>query len=460
MNRKIITILIASAICMGMVAGCQPTPEQSIVNQKQEIVVEAAETDNKQLESIPTTLERETKQLSDELSVTIDAQVFLPENTPVATLTKEEITQEQQINWIKTLTEGEVYFPREVEEYSKSELEELLLAVKSGMYSDLYKKDPEAYYAENKEYIEYLEQLYANATEKGTIRYFDFENPTFPCTLEWSGHTKKNGQIDIGYTNMQLNLQYINSDSKSPMGNAVTSIDDDPHGGVSISVDEAKEIADQFVQSLGLEGFTIDAQGLIPNFDLETAPEVSSYEEFPKCYCFYYTRNIGGMNETYVDRSYLNLYANYSELWRPETICVLVDDEGVPYANYESSPCSVEIVEENAKILDFDEILEKFYDQIKVSGCWVNDFEDIVKRDVYIDEIRLGGMRIVKKDSSDYLYIPVWSFFGSIVETRDENSADKTQLDENNQFTQREFRQCLLTVNALDGTIIDRAQGY
>ena len=94
---------------MGMVAGCQPTPEQSIVNQKQEIVVEAAETDNKQLESIPTTLERETKQLSDELSVTIDAQVFLPENTPVATLTKEEITQEQQINWIKTLTEGEVY---------------------------------------------------------------------------------------------------------------------------------------------------------------------------------------------------------------------------------------------------------------------------------------------------------------------------------------------------------------
>ena len=246
----------------------------------------------------------------------------------------------------------------------------------------------------------------------------------------------------------------------SPVGALVTSIDSDPQGGVTISVDEAKEIADQFVQSLGLEGFTIDAQGLIPNCDLETGYEANSYEELPKCYCFYYTRNIGGMNETYVDRSYLNLYANYAELWPPETICVVVDDEGVAYANYENSPCAVEIVEENAKILDFDEILEKFYDQIKVSGCWVNDFEDIVKRDVYIDEIRLGGMRIVKKDSSDYLYVPVWSFFGTIVETRDENSEDKTQLDENNQFTQREFRQCLLTINALDGTIIDRAQGY
>ena len=64
-----------------------------------------------------------------------------------------------------------------------------------------------------------------------------------------------------------------------------------------------------------------------------------------------------------------------------------------------------------------------------------------------MNRVHLGLMRIKAKDTrGEGLLIPVWDFWG----TRDFPADSGEYVDE----------QILLTVNAIDGTVIDRDLGY
>mgnify|MGYP005831456645 FL=1 len=65
---------------------------------------------------------------------------------------------------------------------------------------------------------------------------------------------------------------------------------------------------------------------------------------------------------------------------------------------------------------------------------------------MYIHEVKLGLMRITEQNSKDTgLIIPVWDFMGTYEEK--ETFFDDTYTS-------------LLTINAIDGSIIDRGLGY
>lgn len=66
---------------------------------------------------------------------------------------------------------------------------------------------------------------------------------------------------------------------------------------------------------------------------------------------------------------------------------------------------------------------------------------------VTVRDIRLGYMRVLKQDEAGVgLLVPVWDFFGDVDY---ENSRGFTNPDTS-----------LLTINAVDGSIIDRSRGY
>ena len=71
-------------------------------------------------------------------------------------------------------------------------------------------------------------------------------------------------------------------------------------------------------------------------------------------------------------------------------------------------------------------------------------------------------MRIKEKDKDSYLLIPVWDFFGSCTDKYPDDYEDVMQigLDDNNEITYKEFARSLLTINAIDGSVIDRGLGY
>ena len=81
---------------------------------------------------------------------------------------------------------------------------------------------------------------------------------------------------------------------------------------------------------------------------------------------------------------------------------------------------------------------------------------------VYIDKITLGLMRV--QSGMDYLLIPVWDFYGHREVLTPEGEDIYRLLYENSNESQMGpyavSEQCLLTINAIDGSVIDLEQGY
>lgn len=103
-------------------------------------------------------------------------------------------------------------------------------------------------------------------------------------------------------------------------------------------------------------------------------------------------------------------------------------------------------------LLPFAEIQNIFKEMIiKKYQDWMEDNDDM-KIDFQINEVRLGYMRVRDKgNAQEATMVPVWDFMGTRKITY---GSEEVFYDENSAF------ESALTINALDGTIIDRGSGY
>ena len=117
-------------------------------------------------------------------------------------------------------------------------------------------------------------------------------------------------------------------------------------------------------------------------------------------------------------------------------------------------------IQEGAELIAFDEIMDILRQQILIQGAW-NGVVEVKSRKLFIDEITLGYMKIAVPDNPDeFILTPVWDFFGYQEAEYDEDTYTGLILDENNRYRTRDFRHSYLTINAIDGSIIDRSLGY
>ena len=85
--------------------------------------------------------------------------------------------------------------------------------------------------------------------------------------------------------------------------------------------------------------------------------------------------------------------------------------------------------------------------------------EQVTGREIQVSEIRLGYMPVPWKDhAGQIIFTPVWDFFGKeVIIFEDGIKGDLGEaLDENNRLEYDLGIRSLLTINALDGSIIDR----
>jgi hypothetical protein len=84
----------------------------------------------------------------------------------------------------------------------------------------------------------------------------------------------------------------------------------------------------------------------------------------------------------------------------------------------------------------------------------INSWMDVKSLDMTVTEARLGLMRVIEQNNTKQgLLIPVWDFFGSTTQTVVQDG--KEYVD-----TYKSATRSLLTINAIDGAVIDRQQGY
>lgn len=136
---------------------------------------------------------------------------------------------------------------------------------------------------------------------------------------------------------------------------------------------------------------------------------------------------------------------NYSVSCREESLCVVIDDEGVQDLYWYQPYDIVGTLRENCSLLPFDSVMQVARSILPLTlGSYERDGTGARAR---ITDIRLGYLRVMRPDQPDTLtLIPVWDFYGTV--TFDGG------------YVQNWACHSWLTINAIDGTVIDRQYGY
>ena len=109
----------------------------------------------------------------------------------------------------------------------------------------------------------------------------------------------------------------------------------------------------------------------------------------------------------------------------------------------------VETVVEQASMKSFEEIKDIFEQMVVVTNALGSDEEDKVTID--IDREVLRYTRISERDSFDTgLLVPVWDFMGKNLSEKPDAIFGVISSEDT----------CIMTINAIDGTVIDRELGY
>lgn len=226
-------------------------------------------------------------------------------------------------------------------------------------------------------------------------------------------------------------------------GNEFTDYNEDP---VTIDMEQAKSIAEEFLKELEIEGFGFYMGGIY-NEVCEGKDGGMGYKSH---YILQYTRIQDGVHVEYTPvAKFQDQWEGESynkRFWADECIQLRINDSGILSFEY-NIPLKVdEVVVEKAALKSFDEIKEVFREMVLVKYAATEDF----CYDIEIDQISLNYARISERDSFDTgLYVPVWEFKGKTYEYTDKENGLKT-----------ERYGSVICINAIDGSVIDHELGY
>ena len=138
-----------------------------------------------------------------------------------------------------------------------------------------------------------------------------------------------------------------------------------------------------------------------------------------------------------------------------EDMTFAIDDSGFVGFTWRSPYAVSDTVTQNANLISFDDVTDVFETMSMAVHAWDGYAEgspNLKAVDIKVDHIEFGLTRITEENKRDSgLLIPVWDFFGTT-----------TQIIEQNGQT-REFSDGpipILTINAIDGSVINRSLGY
>lgn len=456
----------ALALAMVFAAGCQATPEESIVAGKSsDALIEKAkaETGGTLAERLdaPETYQGSVSSVDGLLNVTIDAAVTVPEaeSVPIIQVTPAEISQEQADVLMDELVRGTLY-PTD-RQLMKAEIEAELLQTKQELVEGpaeddtLYQMEGlEVWQRSRQDKIDVLEAQYDQAPDTTTAEPISgvFAENAQGLSEIWGENVGEGGSheelrivngpfgqalcyaffsrnaADDGLSLLYATAQEMELDFQSD----VSQIPD-----VTVPAEQAQSMCDDLVQALCIDGMSCRSLGKVYSQPQPGVPERCCWE-------LRYTRQLGGIPITYTDDSWVAVSVvpggSYQAPWPYESLIFYVNDDGIVGMRW-MSPCQIgDAVTEDSALLGFEDVMDVFEKMYIVDNGGA-------EKDVTIDSICLGYARVLKQDETGVgLLVPAWDFFGTVTD------ADGTVYDEGDRS--------LLTINAIDGSIIDRSLGY
>ena len=222
-----------------------------------------------------------------------------------------------------------------------------------------------------------------------------------------------------------------------------------------ISKEEAVQQADAYLQNMGLTDFSAKEVNLaLKTSATPSINETTSYKEAPAGYLVSYTRDLDGFPVT-SEMNYggnLESMESTQETWAYEKVEILVNQEGLQYVQILNLYQVGEKQVENVEMKPFSEIAKIFEQMIQIQNADMGEDRTV---NLQIDRVTLGYMRVYDPgaDSASGILVPVWDFFGT--------ETGKTTIEgETMDISVCQPDYSFLTINAVDGTVINRSLGY
>ncbi len=494
--KKIFSISLAVMIAAAFFAGCQATPEEPVVCQKdmEQLIEKAVAEDNTQKDislreylDAPEIYTASFYGYNGDLTVNVDANVTVPDSNGISAMrvSRHDFTQEEADKMMEVFLQGATLYDAD-HPLTKAEIQDKLVQLyamrdlpeaASAAGTNPHAAQEGDYIQEN---IEYYENLLADAPE--TIELVPAETTFHPSdaatnpnarVIEGISTVNESAYLFInnGFYN-ENNVEAIFINARQSLDGSYNSVpytilneedlsERQPSETFTLTESDAQSVAEDLLAKLGMSYMTcVDTKyAAIENFTPGVAegevgmvvePAQREYEKW--AYSLQYQRAVNGIPVTLTDFSggVSASDTNAASVpWPYERLTIIVDETGVVYFDY-ISPYSIEdTVTENATLLDFSKITSIFEKMLPITYGYLD--EEDYSLQVDITEVRLGLMRITEQNSRDRgLLIPVWDFFGEVTTVPDEGEPNKMSGGGGS----------LLTINAIDGAIIDRSLGY
>lgn len=214
----------------------------------------------------------------------------------------------------------------------------------------------------------------------------------------------------------------------------------------------AKTIAEDFMRRSGLsEEYVLErVQAVSPVEDGTGSSKVISGYEFSYVPAYdgvkaqpYWTTSGSDTARQKAAEKGLTELLEFDEYVGPENIVLTVEDGRIRFLEWSNYVARGECVNTNVRLLPFSEI-EKAFKNAIFTGYFTDEGVD---RTLIITRVELNLMRMKRKDVKDAYYIvPVWDFLGY---SPDWGVSEPARLT-----------QAYVTINAVDGTRVNRTNGY
>ena len=483
--------------------GCRPTPKQEIVVPKDfDAMLEKARTSSEAMHvtvssdaasaaSQEAPAEEDAQDLfrmdlygnTTAFHVTVNARVIRPEGPfPIVEVSPGDFDDESAQPFFDVLTEGyALYTAEELEtkatlEHDIAEMQQFIDDGLPGFDGTAKQKKEEIKYWQKE--LDALKQRYLTAKdEPGTpatkvkLTWKEpakYDTQTCGSFFVQSADKKQHFRVQTNATGAHGKRTFDNrnafvsfyNDAVIPEGvihafdyaDPIADMDAVPEGpGLTATPREAQQRAEALIEQLGLTDFAVS------DIRLVHAPlEADGRTGVPCClYTVSFARMVNGV--PVVRPTYYSSSGDETEprpSWHYEELAVTLRNTDLYTFEYGGPLMLGQTLAEDAALLPFDAVMERFdqmirvkYEGILTDPGWGN----IRSIEIEINRIELSLERVAQPDNIDGgLLVPVWSFYGSVLCTTPEQTFDHS----------RGKATPILTMNAVDGTLIDPYKGY
>jgi beta-lactamase regulating signal transducer with metallopeptidase domain len=471
------------AVCMLLACfttACQPTPEKPpVISKNADVVQEVLQANSE--ESKPALVKE--KQVIDEqikklgghikmemkpnknVSINVDADIIPPGNgqIPLVRVRPKNLSKEQFETWIKYLTNSQPLVYRGESFLSKEEFGAILPKLKGYAAN---KKLPKHIKNHIDGVIRDFQERFRSAAGKASEKPYDGtliqqdKNKYFSYITELKCYMGKNMAARLSlwqsFNETQNQITFDNNDYGS-MYNTF-----EPYTGaaaerIKMTYAEAKAKAEDFVRKVDGENSSLAVYNSSIGYELGTFANYTK-ETSPQAYAFSFARSYGGIAVKPV--RYLgggSEKIDYSKQISPESLSVVIDDNGISSASWNNYSEFIENVSPDQPLIDFDRVREIFEQHCQQKFTWVPRDDSLgpdLKATLTVKRVELNLMVIPEKDNlENYITVPVWDFIGDMV-------YDEKYVAQDGYPANEEKDVSIVTVNAANGSIIDREQGF